>query len=622
MEGLSDESENSKIIEISDASPAFDERRLPANDQDTRIEQVMASTGALSLIGSDDALAEQITRETMSKLWGEVHVDESKADEVLAKVKAGSSKNPFRAQIAAQFEADLDRVRNAPLPEGYNPVSTLPDGTVVDMTPTLAQRRFALTVKEQRVHANWSGTGAGKTLGGVLSVAETGAQETLVVCPAGNVVLQWKREFERAFPGTEVRTDLPKPGEDLDATRDGRRRVWVLNYDKFSGKPEKGQPTPADLMGPLAERLDASIIDEVHKAKATKSADESTRRRVLNGILDKARENNEDLVVVPTTATPVVTGLEEAKSILRMAYGKAPAGMGTTPTLKNAAFAYQALSAAGTRVMPAYTPTLTRNEDRVDITDNLPTVLNRMDALAEKHVAKKKAEYDALPETEKRHRKAFDAESVRKRALSHPSTMERALLPERLPAIVNKVKAADGPTVVYSEYTTGVIDPIVDRLRSEGITAAQYTGKESTAERADLIRKFQNGEIKVLVGSKSIGTGVDGLQRVSKKMIVASMPWTAADDDQMVGRLHRTGQTENVTIDYVMTEVDLGGGQKWSYCKGRKNRIEFRKSLADAAVDGKMPAGQLGSENAQVALAVEKMRAAVAARTTDYATAA
>lgn len=619
LEGMGEDDERAKVIDISDESPMFDTVRFPGNDQDARIDQVMASAGALGLVGSNEMLVEQIMRENSEKLWNEVHADEAKADQVLARVKAGADKNPFRARLAAQFEQDLNEVRNTPLPDGYNNIKSLPNGTQIEINPTLAQRRFAMSVDTNRVHANWSGTGAGKTLAGVLSVAQTGAQESLVICPAGSVVLQWKDEFERAYPGTEVRTDLPAIGEDLDATRDGRRRVWVLNYDKFSTNTKE----VAERMGPLADRLDATVLDEVHKAKSTDPKAESARRRTLEGVLDRARGANPVLAVMPTTATPVVTSLEEAKSILRLAYGKdSPAvGMGTAPTLKNAAFAYQALSSAGTRVMPNYKPTLTRAETRIDITQNVPAVLTRMDAIAEKHVARKQAEYSALPELEKRRRKPFDAESVRKRALSHPSTIERALLPERLPAIVAKVRAANGPVVVYSEYTTGMVDPIVDRLRSEGITAAQYTGAESTSERAELIRKFQQGEIHVLVGSRSIGTGVDGLQRVSKNAIVASMSWTAAEDDQFVGRVHRTGQTENVTVDYLMTEVDLGDGQKWSYCKGRKNRIDFRRSLADAAVDGKMPDGQLGAKDDQVAKAVDKMRALVTAKS-DFAQAA
>lgn len=619
LEGMGEDDENAKVIDISEDSPVFDTVRFATDDQDARIDQVMASAGAIGLVGSNEMLVSQIMREQSGKLWNEVHADETKADQVLARIKAGADKNPFRARLAAQFEQELATVRSTPLPEGYNNTKTLPNGMQIEINPTLAQRRFALNVDQNRVHGNWSGTGAGKTLAGVLSVAQTGAQESLVICPAGNVVLQWKDEFERAYPGTEVRTELPELGEDLDATRDGRRRVWVLNYDKFSTNTKE----VAEKMGPLADRLEATVLDEVHKAKSTDPKAESARRRTLEGVLDRAREANPDLAVMPTTATPVVTSLEEAKSILRLAYGKdSPAvGMGTAPTLKNAAFAYQALSAAGTRVMPNYKPTLTRTESRIDITDNVPVVLARMDAIAEKHVTRKQAEYNALPELEKRRRKPFDAEAVRKRALSHPSTMERALLPERLPKIVEKVRAANGPVVVYSEYTTDMVNPIVERLRSEGITAAQYTGSESTSERAELIRKFQQGEIHVLVGSKSIGTGVDGLQRVSKNSIVASMSWTAAEDDQFVGRLHRTGQTENVTVDYLLTEVDLGEGNKWSYCRGRLNRIQFRRSLADAAVDGKMPDGQLSSENAQVAKAVEKMRALVTSKS-DFAQAA
>lgn len=605
----SEDDEATAIIDISADSPAFDDGTFAATDQDTRIEQVMASSGVIALVDTNPALAEQILKENTDRLWNEVYDDESKADEVLAKVRAAADGNDYRAMVADRFEADLNRVRNAPLPEGYSAAATLPSGEQVEIDPMLSQRRYALLVQDNRVVMNWSGTGAGKTLSGVLATAQVDAQETVVLCPAGIVVSQWKREYERAFPGTVVRTELPDVGEDLDATRDGQRRVWVLNYDKLSSNHKEA----AERLGPLADRLDAAVLDEVHRAKATDSAEESNRRRVLQGFLDRARENNDELAVMPTTATPVVTGLDEAKSILKLAYGTAPAGMGTQPTLKNAAAAHAHLTASAVRWRPSYAPNLDRAETKIDITEALPHVLGRMERAAEDRVRAKKAEWERLPAAQ-RDKTPFDPDAIRKRAMSHPATMERALLPERLPAIVADVRAAKGPTVVYSEYTTGMIDPIVARLRAEGFTAEQYTGSESKTKREELIRKFQNGEIKVLVGSKPIATGVDGMQRVSTHMTVASMAWTAADDDQLVGRLYRTGQTENVRVNYLMTEVNLGKGATWSYDKGRKNRIEFRRSLADAAVDGKMPDGLLGDQTSQVSRAVTDMQKMVAAR--------
>ena len=33
-------------------------------------------------------------------------------------------------------------------------------------------------------------------------------------------------------------------------------------------------------------------------------------------------------------------------------------------------------------------------------------------------------------------------------------------------------------------------------------------------------------------------------------------------------------------------------GERWSYCESKLHRLEYKKSIADAAVDGVVPGGQ------------------------------
>ena len=75
---------------------------------------------------------------------------------------------------------------------------------------------------------------------------------------------------------------------------------------------------------------------------------------------------------------------------------------------------------------------------------------------------------------------------------------------------------------------------------------------------------------------------------------MVSAPWTATKDDQFVGRLYRTGQTEDVTVSYIRTEAKAGN-LTWSWDASRFARIRFKRGLADAAVDGIIPDGKLES---------------------------
>jgi hypothetical protein len=71
------------------------------------------------------------------------------------------------------------------------------------------------------------------------------------------------------------------------------------------------------------------------------------------------------------------------------------------------------------------------------------------------------------------------------------------------------------------------------------------------------------------------------------------LPWTAAEFDQLKGRIYRQGQCQDkVTVVIPLTYAEVNG-ERWSWCKSRMNRLHFKKSVADAAIDGVVPEGQL-----------------------------
>lgn len=77
------------------------------------------------------------------------------------------------------------------------------------------------------------------------------------------------------------------------------------------------------------------------------------------------------------------------------------------------------------------------------------------------------------------------------------------------------------------------------------------------------------------------------------KLIINSLPWTNAEYEQLVGRLWRQGsrfQKVDVVIPVTFAMVN---GQRWSYCESKLHRLEYKKSIADAAVDGVVPEGNL-----------------------------
>jgi hypothetical protein len=63
-----------------------------------------------------------------------------------------------------------------------------------------------------------------------------------------------------------------------------------------------------------------------------------------------------------------------------------------------------------------------------------------------------------------------------------------------------------------------------------------YTGSDKSG-----LRPFLERRVDVLIGSKPVGTGLDGSQMVCDRIIMVSLPWTSAEQEQIEGRVRRQG---------------------------------------------------------------------------------
>ena len=110
-----------------------------------------------------------------------------------------------------------------------------------------------------------------------------------------------------------------------------------------------------------------------------------------------------------------------------------------------------------------------------------------------------------------------------------------------------------------------------------------------------LILPFKQGKIDTLIASGAIGTGVDGLQKCCSQLTINSLPWTNAEYEQLRGRIWRQGQTEKSVKVIIPVTGAVVCGELWSYCQSKLDRINFKKTIADAVVDGAVPEGRLRS---------------------------
>jgi hypothetical protein len=145
---------------------------------------------------------------------------------------------------------------------------------------------------------------------------------------------------------------------------------------------------------------------------------------------------------------------------------------------------------------------------------------------------------------------------------------------------------------------------IRERLIRKGFRVAAFNGEDKSG-----VELFKRREVDVLIGSSALGTGVDGLQFVCNRLIVACLPWTSAGYEQLLGRIYRQGSAFHDVEIFIPQVVLRNGTDEWSWDRQRLARIHYKKTLADAAVDGAVPEAKLASPE----LLLEEAKKALAA---------
>ena len=483
---------------------------------------------------ADKEAVEFLISSGISKLW-RIAYDPERLNEV-KKETTTPRKAEYAEKVRSQFRDELEAAESLTVPSGYN---FRIKNTLIQ--PNLMQRHVAALVRERRRVGNWSGTGAGKTLSAVLASRVIDASLSVILCPNAVVEKGWASTIRNAFPSSVIVAKSLSP----DWPSAKGPRYLILNYETLQ------QPTSEpDLANFLkSHRIDMVVIDEIHYAKQ-RTDEASKRRRLTEALCSIAAEANPELAVLGMSATPVINTLREGVSMINLVTGVRHSDLQTTSTLSNCMKLHQRLVSIGLRWMPPY-PKFGEHNPSVDVSHLVDDIR-------------------ALP-----------------KGSSGLLRLEQMLIEAKLDCILEHVE--DG-TLIYTEYVEGIVRPLTDALTAAGWKVGHYTGQDKSG-----FEPFCKGDLNVLIGSSAVGTGVDGLQHRASKLIIACAPWTAAAYEQLVGRLVRQGmQKKQVNVVFPITTADVAG-EEWSWCQSRLNRIRYKKTIADAAVDGIIPLGHLRS---------------------------
>ncbi len=81
-----------------------------------------------------------------------------------------------------------------------------------------------------------------------------------------------------------------------------------------------------------------------------------------------------------------------------------------------------------------------------------------------------------------------------------------------------------------------------------------YTGSESGNQKERAKDAFVNGKTKLFIISLRSGAGLDGLQHICKTIVIGELDWSPKVHDQLIGRVDRDGQQEQVTAFFPVSE--------------------------------------------------------------------
>ena len=501
---------------------------------------VLKSLQSPVVVSADQEAIDFLVASALAKIWKHAF-----RDEVAAVAQARDFKgDAYAERVRTEFLAEYERVKALEIPTGY---SFKVEGKPA--LPNLMQRLVASRIQQKRREGNWSGTGAGKTLSAVLASRVVGAKLTVICCP-NSVVEGWKAAILNTFPNSLVamKTFAPEwaaiAGDETGLGKAAAHRYVVLNYEAFQQEDSEKKVRKFAKQ----EAADFVVVDEIHFTKQRTVENLSKRKKVVTALISLAAAKNPQLCVLGMSATPVINNLQEGKSLVEMVSGLAHDDLNTRPTVAHCMKLHQRLVTLGTRWLPDYQIVCDVQTPEVDCGEHLEEI------------------------------KALGRSGT-------PLELEQILTRVRLPTIRQSIRPK---TLLYTHYIQDIDSALYKALVADGWRVGFFTGEDKSG-----LEGFLHGDVDVLIGSSAIGTGVDGLQEVCQRLIINVLPWTNAEFEQLKGRIYRQGQhADKVTVIVPITYADVNG-ERWSWCGSKMRRLHFKKSIADAAVDGVVPEGHL-----------------------------
>ncbi|MCC6168142.1 MAG: DEAD/DEAH box helicase family protein [Caldilineaceae bacterium] len=407
--------------------------------------------------------------------------------------------------------------------------------------------------------------GLGKTIeAGIImkELIQRGLVQTVLVLTPASLTEQWREELATKFH--EEFTVVERPGQWREV-QDAPHGRWLTSLDRAKLKQH------SDAI--LAREYDLLIVDEAHKLK--------NRSTLAWKFVNQIRKR----YVLMLTATPVQNDLMELYSLITIL---TPGQLGTVR-----AFRSHFVENADAR-QPKNAPSLRRLLNDVMIRNRRSKVdiafPKRRAAIY--HLTLSEAEWQLYADATDYIRRRFHDPSsdkhlrltlltLQKELSSSPQAVAATLrkmvadrgygdearaelqrfleLAESIPvgrklrAVRDILNKFPGKFLVFTEYRQ-TLETIVRQLRAWGISAAGFHGGLDIRQKEAAVAAFRgdhddtNGDpgVRVMVSTES---GAEGRNlQFCHQLINYDLPWNPMRVEQRIGRLHRLGQVQDVTI--------------------------------------------------------------------------
>tara|TARA_Y100001936_G_scaffold209062_1_gene214892 strand:+ start:386 stop:3127 length:2742 start_codon:yes stop_codon:yes gene_type:complete len=543
----------------------YDDSEHGKYNLEKRLGNIFLNGEKLESFVSDPEKIKFFQNSTIKKYWKEAFKinDATKIVEFIK--KKGMTGNSFTDSVSKKFLEEYDGVMKILrlIPNDY---SFIDFNTKKIGMPRLMQLYFTNKIRTSPYYCNLSGTGSGKTLSAVLASRIMDCKVTLVICP-NDVVEQWggnstknkNGDIKDIFPNSVVYTKDDVFTAQLDSEK---HQYLILNWEKFQIDSVVNKLRELEK-----EKIDLIVLDEIQFVKIRGNVS-GRRREHLEAFINGINATNPKVKVVGLSATPVINELSEGRSLLNLVTGwNHDKTLKVNPNVGNAVALHEKFANISVREKPEY------------------------GIYEERHFVDVDAEWPSGKES--------------RQLIANPLMAEEILTKIRIPKILELI---DGPTIIYTEYVGSspdsrsdrIIDMLEKAVKKAGHSVAIYTGEDHSGK--DL---FINGQRDVLIASRPIAVGVNGLQWRTNRLIINTLPWTNANYQQLIGRLIRYGQKKD-KVDVFIVRASLDG---WRYDEQFKwGRILIKKTIAECAVDGIIPRKHLVSAETATKAAVNWLK--------------